>query len=447
MSDNRYIKNYVTGHGIHFEINKRNHDAFDKASAKWSDINDNLKLNIHSVVMFCGAKNNGKSSLVRHVINEYIRSSSAANNSGGDDQNEVREIDEDIETDGRTNPKQRYSYAYYIDFDPGQPEMTTPGMVSAHLVKSTDAPLTSPTYLNVLQHEPIISSCVGGTNMSVNPKMYIENCRYVYSRVREHRSGHADKRPIFINTMGHIRNVGLAMLMDLIKICNPTNLIVLNVESDPMRTVYADLSPATMRNTRASFYYETTHQSRKLDYKYDVHNLDFAFVDSSSVATKNRTALQLAYFASIPEALYKPVMQLNSKWLPLNSISIFCVSSYPLQLNIVLDLLYHSWVHLVKLRKPTLQLEQTTEQQPVDQQTEGVIVEKLSSALNCKIIEEVGENSLLGCGIVADIDLEKERIAIITPVSQKTLDTMVDCLIKPLSIQVPKEILHATGLQ
>lgn len=432
-----YIYDFVSGHGIRFEINKRNHEAFEKAASKWPQIHENLKLNAHSVVMFCGAKNNGKSSLVRHVVNEYINSSPTPNTGGSD---EIRDIDNDAEPNKSV---QEDRYAYYIDFDPGQPEMTTPGIVSAHLIRSSSPPLTSPTFLNVSEHEPIILSSVGGTNMSVNPKMYIENCRHVYKLVREHRSEQSIKQPIFINTMGHIRNVGLAMLMDLIKICNPTNLVVLNVESDPMRTIYADLSPATMRNTPASFYYETTHQSRKLDYKYDVYNLDFAFVESSSLSTKNRTALQMAYFASIPEALYKPVMLLSSRWLSLNSISIFCVSSYPLNLNIVLELLYHSLVHLVKLKRPALPI---TDFQQTSESTDSGNTANANQT-NCKIIDEVGENSLLGCGIIAGIDLEKERIEIITPVTQEVLDNMVDCVIKPLSIQVPREILHATELQ
>lgn len=390
-----YIEKFVTGYGITFVANKGNSEAFVKAPEKWEEISSNLEINDRSILMFCGGKNNGKSSLVRYLINKYNQ--------------------------------EHNSYIIYMDFDPGQPEMTTPGVVSAHIIRSTAQPLKSPTYLNVFQHEPIAMASVGGTNMSVNPQMYIENCRHIYNQVKEYQISQKEKRPIFVNTMGHIRNVGLAMLMDLIKICHPTNLTVINIESDPMRTIYADLSPRAMNTTSASFYYETSQQpkTKKLDYKLDIYNLGFLFVDSSSIATKNRTALQLAYLGSIPEALYKPVMQLSPRWLSLDTVSIYCVSSYPLKPAIVLELLHHSWVHLVKNKRSNSD-------------------QKSGDNTLCTVLDNVSENTMFGCGIIAHIDIEKRRLAIVTPLSQEIINEEVDCVIKPLSIQVAREIIQSS---
>lgn len=393
-----YIEKFVTGYGITFVANKGNSEAFIKAPQKWEEISSNLEISDKSILMFCGGKNNGKSSLVRYLVNKYNQ--------------------------------EHNCYVIYMDFDPGQPEMTTPGVVSAHIVRSSAPPLKSPTYLNVFQHEPIAMASVGGTNMSVNPKMYIENCRYICNQVKEYQSSQNENRPIFINTMGHIRNVGLAMQMDLIKVCSPTNLTVINIESDPMRTIYADLSSDAMNDVRASFYYETSHQNKpkKLKYKYDVHNLGFLFVDSSSIATKNRTALQLAYLGSMPEALYKPIMQISPKWISLNSVSIYCVSSYPLKPAIVLELLHHSWVHLVKNKRPN-----TSPRSSDDNSF-------------CNVIDNLSENEMFGSGIVAHIDIEKKRLAIVTPLSQEIIDREVDCVVKPLSIQVAREIIQSSDL-
>jgi hypothetical protein len=420
----KYIKNFVTGHGISFERNKRNIVALEKSTELWAEISANL---VPDVVLICGAKNNGKSSLMRFLVNEYNRQK-PRRNVGTD----IDMIDGcDVIEDGRSSYRDRY--AYLVDFDPGQAEMTSPGIISAHIIRATAQPLESPSYLNMGQHESVVMSSVGGTNMSVNPKMFIENCRFVYNKVLEHRSEQPVKRPIFINTMGHIRNVGLAMLMDVIKICRPTQLIVLNVESDPMRTIYADLSPAAIDSTRASFYYEANQQSQpKLDYKCDIYNLQFMFIDSSSVANKNRVASQLAYMATIPESLYKPIMQLNTKWLSLKKISVYCVSSYPLKEGIVLELLHHSWIHLIKLRKPPFYRATSDMGQQATNSSEETV---------CKIIDDVSENTLFGCGIVAEIDLEKRLLAIITPLDQATLDNSVDCIIKPLSIQVPHQMI------
>lgn len=439
----KYIKNFVTGHGITFERNKRNVLAFEKATELWAEIWSDLnsQLNGESIVLLCGAKNNGKSSLLRHLVNSYNRPHKVRSSSR-DATDEIEMIDDcELVEDGARSFRDRY--AYLIDCDPGQAELTSPGMVSAHIIRASAPELQSPSYLNIGQHENIVMSSVGGTNMSVNPKMFIENCRFIYNKVLEHRSAQTMKRPIFINTMGHIRNVGLAMLMDIIKICRPTNLIVLNVEADPMRTIYADLSPMAIDNTRASFYYETNQKTQpKLNYRYDVHNLQFMFVDSSSIANKNRTASQLAYMASIPESLYKPIMQLNSKWLSFRKISVYCVSSYPLKEGIVLELLRHSWIHLVKLRKPSLQ-QRDVESRAIASETDRRMTVAITQGEDsiCKIIDDVGENTMYGCGIVAEIDLEKRLLAIITPVDQATLDNCVDCIIKPLSIQVPHQMI------
>lgn len=418
-----YVKNFVTGHGINFEISKRNVEAFEKATRKWAEIYVNLNITPNSVIMLCGAKNNGKSSLLRYLINTFNREGLS----------KTQHIDDipiiDDEDQGESVACANNRFAYLIDYDPGQSEMTTPGIISAHVIRANAQPLRSPTYMNINQHEEIVQASVGGTNMSVNPKMYIENSRAIYKKVCEHRKSQVVKQPIFVNTMGHIRNIGLAMLMDLIKICRPTNLIVLNVENDSMRTIYADLTPQALNSAQASFYYETSQQTKALKYNLDMQNLDFSFVDSSSIASRNRTALQLAYIASIPEALYKPIMQLSPKWVSLQTNLIYCVSSYPLKEAIVLELLYHSWVHLVKLARP-ISFGNEEDSHP----------ERI-----CNIVDEIGENILKGCGIVADIDLENKRLAIITPTSQSVIDEDVNCVVKPLSIQVPREMMPESG--
>lgn len=440
----KYVKNFVSAYGIQFEKNKRNREPFEKSLIKWKEIQHQLNVNSDSIVLLCGAKNNGKSLLVRYLVNNYVHNRGRGNrrNTNGtsenisvrdDDDVEVEPMD-DIDADGEDSSSlDGDRYAYFIDYDPGQPELTTPGIISAHIIRSNAPELKSPTYLNASRHESLVKSCVGGTNMSVNPKTFIENCRYVYNKVIEHQSQQSEKEPIFINTMGYIRNVGLAMLFDVIKLCRPTNVVVLNVDGDPLRTIYADLSSQALSNTRASFYYETAHTSQDLNYQLDIYNLNFAFVDSTSVATKNRIAQQLAYLSTMPEALYKPIMTISTKRLSLESIAIYCVSSYPLKVSIVLELLNHSWIHLVKLRTTRV----------ANSKPEVSSQQVIEDDITCTIIDDVGENTLIGCGIVSFIDIVDKKIEIITPLSQEALDNQVDCIIKPLSIQVPHPVIQA----
>lgn len=444
----------MAGHGIAFERSKRNLEAFEKASILWSEIASKNNLNGSSIVVLCGAKSNGKSSLARYLVNNYLRCSQKESHEEKSSDNEFGMMDDDEDDASRSSdPEDKSRYSYYIDLDPGQCEMNSPGMIATHIIKSTEPPLVSPTYLNTAQHEPLVMASVGGLSMSVNPQMYIENCRYMINTVKQHREEQPIKRPIIINTMGYIRNVGLTLLTDIIKLSRPTNLIVLNVESDAMRTIYADLSSKAVDNIRASFYYETHQESQsKQNYQYDLYNLPFTFSDSTSVSTKNRTALQLAYISTIPEALYKPIMQLGTKWISLKRVSVFCVSSYPLKEGIVLELLHHSWVHLVKLKRASAIVDQQPKQsqegqQECDHDTSNTVIHSDGSRVQQnrviqRILDNVNENNLYGCGIVAEIDYEKRMMSIITPLSQETLDNEVDCIIKPLSIQVPPEMLR-----
>lgn len=410
----KYVFNFVTGHDIKFETNKRNKEAYEKSLIIWEQIRNDLNINSDSIILFCGAKSNGKSSLVRYLINNYLYEKSEDF------------LDIDQENDATNDNTDRF--VYHIDFDPGQAEMTTPGVVSSHIIHKDDIKLQSPTFLNVLQHRCLMMSSVGGTNMSVNPRVYIENCRKVFDAVRSHKMNASEKQPIFVNTMGFIRNVGLAMLMDLIKLIRPTDLVILNVQGDPMRTIYADMTPSALTNTRASFYYETHDESRQaLNHRHHLHNLDFAFVDSASVATKNRIASQLAYLSQIPEALYKPIMQSTPKTISIESVSFYCVSSYPLKTEIVLELMQNSWVHLVLVKRNLTRHIQSEN-------------DAIASVFN--IIDDVGENEMSGCGIVVNIDLESKNLLLVTPLSQEDLRTKVNCIVKPLSVQVPREIMQ-----
>lgn len=421
----RYVENFVTGHHITFETNKRNKEPFEKSLLQWNQIRSHLEINSESIIIFCGAKNNGKSALVRNLINRYLHHEKIQDGENGDIDIVDIDNDDDIQDDDAGA-----ELVYYVDFDPGQPEMTTPGVVSSHLISKTDVKLQSPTYLNVGQHKTLMMSSVGGINMSVNPRNYIENCRKVFEAVKHHQRETNGKQPIFVNTMGFIRNVGLAMLMDLIKLIRPTDLVILNVVGDPMRTIYADLTAPALTNTRASFYYETHEESRKkLNYRHHLYNLDFMFVDSSTIATKNRVALQLAYLSQMPEALYKPVMNITPRLLSFEDVSFYCVSSYPLKTEIVLELLHHSWVHLVRIRNNTSGVH-------------NVQSENDQIGTSIKIIDDVGENEMLGCGIVTNIDLSARTLSIATPLSQNELKSKVNCVIKPLSVQVPREILQ-----
>lgn len=379
------IKNFIARTGMRFN-NRLNSDEVIKESEKqWELIAKDLDVCDTSVVMVFGARC-GKSSLLRHLVNSYIADSKAA--------------------------------AYYMDCNPGQSDLTSGGIVSAHVIRHEDAPMTSPPYLNISQHECVMQSCAGGTNAAINPRLYVENCRFVYESLVKYKKDNDLPAPTFINTMGFLRREGLDILKHLIYIMKPTDLIVLNVENDSSKTIYTNLSPKFASMIRKPYYIDDLDVSSgdALDYEYRTYNLTFEFQDSSVETKKNRAANQLAYLAPVMELPDLPLIEQKEKYLYFDKILIYCV---PFIEEMILDFLVHSWVHLVKLRH---------KHYPMKGQDNEY----------CKILEEFHENTLHGCGIVSRIDLDNRRICIITPLSQEMLDNSVDCLIKPVFMEPPR---------
>lgn len=543
----KHVKQFVTGHGINFETSRRNAIACQEASLKWSEIYSQLDIANNSVILFCGAKANGKSSLIRHIVNKLLFDTTASNNT----------------TVNRQNCHGINSICY-IDCDPGQAELTVPGLISAHIIASSDMPLKFPQYLNQHHHKKIACTSVGGTNMAVNPRLYIESCRFLLDEVKKYFNEHGPC-PVVVNTCGYVRNVGLTMLIDLIKIYQPTDVVALNISNDSLRSIYADLSCKAIQKSPASFFYEASPDRVNglpvpvLKYNYFVHDLNFSFVVTSTMPAKNRVAQQLAHFATIPECLYKPVISLEKKILDLNKISIFCVSSYPLKASIIFDMLQLSWINLTSLRKnvsirkcglkdeidedinaqvvseasgenkvqspPVIEISSDDDDDDDDRievemeiqeaEKEEVIEslnlvddnesfysydsdivaesEKLDGQsgknktqctsnilegkradlacemetndsvkdnslkvpstkktersvinlgdLNFNIVDEIGPNDCYGCGIVTNIDLKGRTLSLVTPLSQEFIDAHVNCIIRPLSLLVPRQLL------
>lgn len=394
--------------------NERRRALVENGREAWNNIFHKLNIQQNSVILFCGAKNVGKSSLVRYTVNRVVRHRAVNNES----------------FEGSISSE--FNYVYYMDCDPGQPEMTTPGVLSAHLIKSGES-LQIPPYLNMLQHEVIAISSVAGTNMSTDPKIYIDTCQYIFKKIQHHMQIKGRQRPIFINTMGHIRNVGLAMLIDLIKISQPTDVIVLNIKNDPSRTIYCDFSVNEIRRTPYSFSDtdegSNDSNSSSLNYNLLVEDLEFAFPDSQKTSSNNRLASILAYLAYIPEALYLPIDKTPPKFLKMDGLLTHCASSYPLKPSIVLDLLPNSWIHLCHIdpKQVSLSLEasSTSNQQNYTSLT---------------LAQNIRNNSFYGCGIILNLNLQESKIELITPLDQLTLDTKINLIIKPLSIQVPSVI-------
>ncbi|CAM9444074.1 unnamed protein product, partial [Phaeothamnion confervicola] len=99
-------------------------------------------------VLVCGAKGTGKSALCRLLVNRLLG---------------------------------RYGAVAFIDADTGQPELTPPGLVSAHVI-TADAPLLGPPHTHL--RRPALAFFVGATTAKGDPMQY---AAFVRALVAWHR--------------------------------------------------------------------------------------------------------------------------------------------------------------------------------------------------------------------------------------------------------------------
>jgi len=150
------------------------------------------------VVLVCGAKKVGKSSLCRALINTLLQ----------------------------THPA-----VALLETDLGQPELGPPGLVS---LTRLSRPLTAPPHLNC--SPPGESVFVGDISPQAHPALYLAAVQKLHVRFREAES-RADEStpshrvPLIINTSGWVKALGLDLLVDLISATSPTHVVALQSDN------------------------------------------------------------------------------------------------------------------------------------------------------------------------------------------------------------------------
>ncbi|XP_045124871.1 polynucleotide 5'-hydroxyl-kinase NOL9-like isoform X2 [Portunus trituberculatus] len=107
-----------------------------------------------------------------------------------------------------------------LDFDPGQPELSLPTSLSlTHLTK----PLLGPPYTHdlaelSLHHRHVL---VG----SVNPQFVLEEYVSAVQELCRAASGMEGDLPLLVNTMGWTRGTGLEVMLDVVRLVQPTHVL------------------------------------------------------------------------------------------------------------------------------------------------------------------------------------------------------------------------------
>ena len=352
------------------------------------------------IVMVCGGKNSGKSTLLKQLINRQF-------NVGKQQLNENRKI-------------------YYLDLDPGQSEFTNSGQIS---LIEIDKPILFPTYINVDKFKgQILFSCsVSSTNVEDIGLLYSENLAYLWSKIKQKQLFKSNDL-LFVNTMGFVRIIGFMMLVDAIKLLKPNYLIEIRFELPekikklPYDINYSiELNAKNVQSTRGWLQFDLDRF--KLKYNYlQLQNTYGQLNHFKKNSKSKRINSQLVYLSLIDNLLERPLNHLEPYAIKFKDIKIYLAIENRPEERLILDILNCSWIQLCKL-------EVNNDDNENDKTTND----------NFEIIKTFSANQCLGNAFIRNIDLKNRLFYILTPECLNTI-RQVNCFVKSNSINVPKEI-------
>ncbi|KAJ8369830.1 hypothetical protein SKAU_G00098580 [Synaphobranchus kaupii] len=148
------------------------------------------------VILVCGAKNTGKSTFIRHLINTLL--------------NHTASVD-------------------YLECDLGQTEFTPPGCLSLFTVTE---PLLGAPFTHQCTPEHMVF--FGETSCERDLDRYLESLKFLWR-------SYSRETPVIINTMGWVKGFGFQLLVDFIRLFSVTHVVQLSYSS----TIQCpDLTPA-----------------------------------------------------------------------------------------------------------------------------------------------------------------------------------------------------------
>lgn len=139
------------------------------------------------VVLICGGKDIGKSTFARFLTNSLLNS-----------QEQI----------------------CFLECDVGQTEFTPPGLISLNKVSS---PLLGPPFTHLRQPER--SVFFGDVTPKDKPEFYIQCIRNVY---QTYANSYKNKVPLIVNTQGWVKGMGVPLLLDVIRLVQPTHIVQFN---------------------------------------------------------------------------------------------------------------------------------------------------------------------------------------------------------------------------
>ncbi|KAK9747979.1 hypothetical protein RND81_02G027800 [Saponaria officinalis] len=151
------------------------------------------------IALICGAKNSGKTTFSRHLLNTLLL---------------------------------RYKRIAYLDTDVGQPEFTPSGCLSLTIINQATLDLTIPCLKT-----PERCYFFGDVSSKRDPEGYL-NC--VFALHEYYKNEYCSSRkigtsadvPLIVNTPGWVKGIGFDVLVGMLKHISPTHVVKINISPD-----------------------------------------------------------------------------------------------------------------------------------------------------------------------------------------------------------------------
>ncbi|XP_033123660.1 polynucleotide 5'-hydroxyl-kinase NOL9-like [Anneissia japonica] len=331
------------------------------------------------VVITCGKKNVGKSTFCRYLINSLLR---------------------------------KCKQVYYLECDVGQTEFTPPGCVSLSQVSE---PILGPPFCH--QKQPEKMCYFGDVKVNDFPDRYILCIKHVLDY---YQHSCADTS-LVINTMGWTTDMGLMLLIDTIRMANPTHIVQF---IPPIQSVPPPLEMEYISSAEGWSVKETD-----LGLSAQLLKLNVDGEQSTNQKYKASSMRTLALLSTLFDLQPKPLpvdpLALSGivpVVVPWKDVAV-CIPHYYVPRSQILYALNASIVGLCTL--DSQQVAMATEDE------EGYSLRILSSSPICECI---------GIGVIRGIDPVNEVFYILTPVAEQQLHNVN--LLMGGTIPVPKQLLE-----
>ncbi|XP_028849801.1 polynucleotide 5'-hydroxyl-kinase NOL9 [Denticeps clupeoides] len=334
------------------------------------------------IILVCGAKNSGKSTFSRHLINTLL--------------NHTASVD-------------------YLECDLGQTEFTPPGCLSLSTVTE---PLLGPPFTH--QREPEHMVYYGQATCQSDMDRYLESLKLLWRH-------YSRETPVVINTMGWVKGPGFQLLVDLIRFFSVTHVVQLSF-GDTTRC--PTLTPEFLRSAHGwQTHPPPTHTLVEVETQeampghvlYSVQS-EFEGAGTSGEARHQRSnelrdLAMLAYFSKMQGPDPGPVRPLH------------CFIPYQVSMSAVALGVTHREVapaHILYAANASLV---------------GLccVREKVASQGGPALLSRTPICQCVGLGVVRGIDMERGLYLLVTPVSPSLLK-QVNCLLLG-EIALPKTLL------